>query len=162
MRCSQCGKDHDLLEPSFRRPDIVFALPPEERRRRIVRDSDDLCVLSGEDGNRWFVRCILPIPVHEYPDGTAWGFWAEVSERDFATIEKNWTTEDQSRLGPFDATIANETKTLPGTMGLKVLLKPTGPKTRPVLRFAEGSSHQLAVYAESGVPLHVATVWGQR
>lgn len=161
MKCTQCGKEHTLLEPSFRRPDVVFALPPEERRRRVVRESNDVCVLKGDAGTRWFLRCILPIPVHGYPDGTAWGFWAEVSADDFATIEKNWSAEDQGRLGPFHASIANEDKTLPGTLGLNVLLRPTGPDTRPVLRFADDVRHVLADYAVSGVSLHVATAWGQ-
>lgn len=47
MKCTQCGKEHTLLEPSFRRPDVVFALPPEERRRRVVRESNDVCVFEG-------------------------------------------------------------------------------------------------------------------
>lgn len=57
--CTICGTDCEELEPGFRRPDAVFAVPEEERAGR-VRDSDDLVSV---DDQAFFIRCVAPAPV---------------------------------------------------------------------------------------------------
>lgn len=63
MQCSICGETHpiDELELAYRRPDAAAILTEDERAQR-VRENADLCVIDGE---RFFVRAVLPLAVVE-------------------------------------------------------------------------------------------------
>jgi hypothetical protein len=162
MKCAQCGAEHnDLqLQPSFQRPDVVFALDPASRASLVLKESDDLCVMKDGTRLRCFVRCILPVRVHGYQPGTAWGFWVETGEAAFVEMVDTWQVEDQSHIRPFEAAIANQSRMYPGTLGLPVRLQPVSASARPRIHFKPGVNHPLAVHAEEGVSIHLASQWG--
>ena len=60
--CAQCGRVHNKSESelTFKRPDVIHALSEQERDRR--------CKFTNEtwtlDGERLFLRGLLPLPVH--------------------------------------------------------------------------------------------------
>ena len=88
MKCATCGDDHDLLDPTFRRPEAVVALAGNERANR-VKEGDDLCVIracADAEPHRCFVRCVLKVPLLDADGETAWGLWAEVEVTDFRRI----------------------------------------------------------------------------
>jgi len=87
----QCGDASTPLENNFHAPDDIFALgDAKEERAELRRDFASL------DGERFFVRCLLPIPVEHY--GT-WcvGMWIEVAKCDYARVWKAW---DDAELYP--------------------------------------------------------------
>lgn len=126
--CEQCGAEHPLevLELTFRRPDAIVALPAEQRALE-ARESDDLC--QTKEG-RWFVRGVLPLPVHERDLPYRIGLWVEVDE-------------------------ANAIPSLPATLGLAAALRLTGPTTRPDV-FVADPTHPLYGEQTAGIPFHRA------
>lgn len=163
MRCSTCGEEHDLLEPTFRRPEAVINLPAEERAAR-VKESDDLCAIWGKaDGerHRYFVRCVLKVDLLDAEGATAWGIWAEVAEVDFRLIVEKWSDPDQASLPPVEAVLANRVRDYPETIGLPAKLRLTGPTTRPQLTFGRSSVHPFATECENGVCVHRVMEWLQ-
>ncbi len=49
MKCTTCGAEHDLLDPSFSRPDVIFTMSADDKRGRVF-ENNDLCALRGEGG----------------------------------------------------------------------------------------------------------------
>ncbi len=94
-----------------------MSLTPSERSAR-VKESDDLCAIwgraEGED-HRYFVRCVLKVPLLDAPDETGWGIWADVGEVDFRRIVDTWSDPDQVSLPPMEAVLANRVPDYPET-----------------------------------------------
>jgi hypothetical protein len=151
MICEKCGEDHPLddMELTFRRPDEAARLTDEERSRR-VRENPDLCVIDGE---RFFVRAILPLPVESRDLAYAIGLWVEVSRDSFGRIYDLWDEEGQSDEPPFPATVANEIPIAAGSLGLAAQLQLTGPRTRP-RAFLEPAGHPLYLEQAHGTDAH--------
>src|SRR5688572_12832266 len=140
MKCPTCGEEHERLDPTFARPDVVFAMSARQKKGRVM-ENDDVCALRGEQGNpdRFFVRCTLPVRLLDAPGISSWGLWAEVTEEDSRVIWKAWNDPDQNRIPPMQARLANRIPGYPDTIGLPVLLKLTGPTTRPELSLTKDS-----------------------
>jgi len=160
MKCSTCGEEHALLEPAFTRPDVIFAMSAEQKKGRVL-ERDDICGLRGEEGSpgRYFVRCRLPVRLLDAPETSGWGVWAEVSEEDATTIWNAWDDPEQDRVPPMQARVANRIPGYPDTIDLPVLLKLTGPKSRPQLLLSPESLHPFATECLAGVCVHRVKDW---
>jgi hypothetical protein len=161
MKCATCGEDHDLLDPTFRRPEAVVTLASAERAAR-VKESDDLCAIwaaSEGESHRYFIRCVLKVALLDAEGQTAWGLWAEVAEADFRHIVEKWSDPQQASLPPVEALLANRVPDYPETLGLPATLRMTGPTTRPELAFDRLSIHPFAIECQNGVCTHRVMEW---
>ena len=160
MRCSTCGEEHDLLDPSFSRPDVIFAMSPEQKKDSVL-ENDDICALRSEGAgpNRYFVRCVLPVRLIDSPGTSCWGLWAEVSEEDSVVICNAWDDPEQSKIPPMQARVANRIPGYPDTIDLPVLLRLTGPTSRPELALMADSLHPFARECLAGVCVHRVKDW---
>lgn len=151
--CSQCGIEHpiDGLELSFKRPDVVAELTSEQRSNR-VQENSDLAVLDGE---RFFVRGVLPLPVVGGARPYNIGAWFEVDQRSFERIYVLWDEVGQANEPPFRASLANEIPLLPQNMGLAAELQLTGTFTRPTVRLLS-APHPLVREQLEGITAHRA------
>ena len=72
FRCDCCGRIH-AGSPSFayNRPFAYFIVPEDERDSRIEIDSDT-CAIDGES---FYIRTILEIPIHGADEPFTWGVW---------------------------------------------------------------------------------------
>jgi hypothetical protein len=158
LRCPDCGEDHGDLEPAFRRPDVIAALSATERRDH-AKESDDLCALRGDDGVRFFVRCVLRVRLVDVEDDTHWGLWAEIDGDDFQRILELWSDPVQATEPPKPGRIANRVRGYADTIGLPVLVRLTGPTSRPLLELPADSAHPFAVECLAGVKAHRVAEW---
>jgi hypothetical protein len=160
MKCSTCGEEHELLDPAFARPDVIFAMSADEKMGRVL-ERDDVCALRGDDGaaDRYFVRCTLPVRLLDAPGTSCWGLWAEVSEDDSKVIWDAWDDPEQDKLPPMRARIANRIPGYPDTIDLPVVLRLTGPKSRPELAVTRDSLHPFARECAAGVCTHRVVEW---
>lgn len=153
-RCSTCEREHEELEPGFRRPDAYFAVPKEERAARI-KESDDLVVI---DDRAFFMRCTAPIPVIGREPAYAWGFWVKVSKAHFEEYQRYFSDDPPLDHPGFAATLANQTRWLPPTLGLPVHVQLGRGATRPRLLLLD-DTHTLAVQQSKGVSAAVVHAW---
>jgi len=169
-KCAQCGEDHELVDPIFRRPEAYVVLEDDQREAH-ARADDDLCRIDLPNASpRLFVRCVLPVAVSDRDTGAshgpgpyggpgiAWGLWAEVDEADFARVLERWNDTDQANEPPFAATIANA---VPGydTCGLSAQVQLTGPTTRPDIVLSPASENTFARQCLAGIDQHLAHTW---
>lgn len=80
-RCPSCTETHEGFPAlAYSLPDPIYHLTEEEREARAVI-STDLCIL---DDARYFIRCVLSVPVEGYVEDFEYGPWVEVSGDDFS------------------------------------------------------------------------------
>jgi hypothetical protein len=84
---------------SWRAPDALTSVPSEERHLR-VKLSSDLCQID----ERYFVRCVLPIPLIFESNEFGWGLWVETEWNDF---ERYWKSDDRISESVVKGTLAN-------------------------------------------------------
>ncbi len=83
-------------------PDEVFALGPDRERRAVIGRA-----FVALDDARFFVRCLLPIPVEGYGNWSA-GVWIEVTKADFERVRAVWDDAEAYPALTFSGTIAND------------------------------------------------------
>jgi hypothetical protein len=157
--CAICGKPHPIadIELTFRRPDDYARIPSEERHVK-AQSTDDLCAIWGdtEDTHRYFVRCLLPLPVAEWSEAYALGVWVEVARVAFDRIRELWDEPEQAREPAIAATLANTVPFHAPTCGLPGLLRLSGPDTRP--QFAlDATDNSLFTEQNAGISAHRAS-----
>jgi len=158
--CSQCGVAHAVLDPAFRRPEAYVQL--ERRAQQHAKANDDLCsiALPGTPP-RFFVRGTLAVRVANWPDGVHWGLWAEISEPAFQHVLDTWSDPSASDEPPFVGTLANMIPSYPDTLGLPLVVRLTGPTTRPAFVFGEAAQHAFVDECRGGVTLHRVHEWNR-
>jgi hypothetical protein len=101
---------------------------------------DDFCCIRAGEGNevpRFFLRTILPVPLTDIGGNTQWGLWIKVAEADAKRAWDLWDAPDQAQEPPSQGFVANHIKGYPDTVGLPVVVRLTGPTTRPRSEFPE-------------------------
>ena len=153
VACPCCGKpvSTEDIELAFHRPDAIAALTQAEQEARCKQD-DDLCALDGE---RFFVRGTIPLPVAGSASTYAIGAWAEIAEADFRKILSLWIDENQAEEPAISGSLANDVPSTTNSAGCDLAIRLTGPTTRPHFFIADDA---CSIFSEqkSGIPLHRA------
>ena len=153
--CASCGKEHESLpEPSYQRPDGVWELT-DERKKRLVRGGSDLCTLSGDgpnDPTRHFIRGVIPFPVPEIEDTWAVGVWVEVSEENFRRYSDLYDT-DASNEPMFPGYVANALNGFDGLLGRDVMVRLGTETQRPTFWVSSDLDDELHRLQEGGIGL---------
>jgi hypothetical protein len=148
--CSCCGKVHEgLPDLSFDRPGYVAEVPEEEMKDR-VKLNEDLCIVDGE---HYFIRGVLKIPIHNYDQDLGFGVWVSQKKENFETYLNNYDTSD---IGPFFGWLSNEFR-FGGqpTTNLKTMAHFQGNGQRPLIELDE-SDHPLSLAQRNGISLDEA------
>lgn len=141
---AQCENMAVPLEHNFRMPDDVFALGDEQQSRASIRHN-----FVSLDGERFFVRCLLPVRVEGY--GT-WcvGMWVEVSKPDYERAWEAWDDPKHYEDLQFAGTVANSIATaldLPICVGAKVDVHVSDAEGIPMIR-ASGEETVVAILSK--------------
>ena len=148
FHCATCGQEHEDLSRDwgFSLPDEVWAIPEDERDAQASYD-DDLC----QWGDRFFIRCILPVPLTGEDDYFGWGVWAEVEAEVFERY-LDFYDADGREEPPHPAKLANRLAPYPGTtLGTRMLIQFQTSDEPPTLRLSEGDKSRLAQEQRDGI-----------
>jgi hypothetical protein len=149
-QCSTCGELHEgLPDIGMDYPDHYWDVPEGERAERVELTSDT-CIIDNKD---FFIRGVIEIPVHDYPENFGFGVWISQKKENFYTYLENF---DSSDIGPFFgwlcSNIAYYTKE---TLLLKTMAHFRGEGQRPNIEI-EPTNHPLAVDQREGISLEKA------
>lgn len=93
MKCEICGKEHDEL------PDIGSDAPYYWSKEAEASDTcsltEDLCIIEGEE---FFVRGVVEIPIQGTDDYFGWGVWVSLKKENFEIYREN---SNSRSVGPF-------------------------------------------------------------
>ena len=148
--CSQCGEVHeDLADVGIAQPDYYWGVPEVERRRRIELD-EDICILDGED---FFIRGVIEIPIHDYTQKFGFGVWVSQKKENFQTYREHF---DSSAIGPFFGWLSNQIIYYEAdTINLKTMVHFRGGGLRPIIEL-DFDEHPLSVAQRDGITLEEA------
>jgi len=150
FKCAACGEWHDELPMSFGAdaPYWYDVIAPEEREERAELSSDQ-CVIDGE---HYFVRGCLEIPVTDGAEPFSWGVWVSLSEKSFERMSELWETPGRENEPPHFGWLSTSLPCYPETLNLKthVHTRPVG--LRPLIEL-EPTEHPLAVEQRNGITM---------
>lgn len=153
FRCSQCEKVHEGLPAiAFDAPSPYNSMAPEERAAR-AKLNRDFCVIDGEE---YYVRAVLEIPIVGETETLEWGVWGSLSEQNFERYVATFDDLDQSKLGSFFSWFSSF---LPGynfPEPLRCSLIPQDNRQRPHVVFHPDDTHQLVLDKKNGISLERA------
>ena len=154
--CDVCGETHagETRDIRLGLPQAIFLLDEDERRSRAYVE-DDFAVLHGEDGDRFYVRALLELPVEGEDGYFGYGAWVEVSEEDVAALGELWRDEAGWRSEPFAGTLANELHPYAFTEGLPVQIRLRDVQLLPLVEL-DDSNHELVRAQRNGISTHRA------
>jgi hypothetical protein len=148
-KCSTCGEMHDgLPDIGFGKPDYWFDVPEAERDRR-CKLTPDTCEIDGE---YFFVRGVIQIPVHDYPQMFGFGVWVSLKKENFQTYLSNYNTAD---IGPFFGWLCNVIAPFPTSEQIKTGVYFQGNDLRPQI-VLEQTEYSLAMAQRDGITLDEA------
>ena len=103
------------------------------------------------DGERFWVKAVLPLPVHAAPEPLVFGVWVEVEPAQLETMSDAWnrgTIHERRYRGTLDMIVWPYRNAL----GLAVELEYGAPEDRP-LAHVLGAEHELALDQRDGITL---------
>jgi hypothetical protein len=158
FKCKSCDAWHEGM-PTFgdAAPLYYYSVPDGERAARCHLDTD-VCVVDGEF---FFVRGCLDIPVHGEEDEFSWGVWVSLSKSNFETFGRYRDVPKRSHIGPFFGWLSAELVPLyPSTENLKTRVHIRDDGIRPFIEL-EPTDHPLAVEQREGITVdRVAEIYG--
>ena len=131
-----CGDAAVPLEFGYGAPDEIFALTADQKSRATIHRS-----FATLDGNRFFIRGLLPIPVEGY-DRWCIGLWVEISHADFDACRAAWDDPERYTRLQFIGRIANDVESdaaLAVRRETEVTLHVPDAKVRPHIRSTPGA-----------------------
>ena len=157
FRCAHCDKVHTgLPDICFPVPDCMRTLPEVDFAERCLVN-DDICIL---DGHRYFIYCILEVPVQDHPDRFGWGVWCEVN---WVPFKRYWEVVNGSTHVHPPSTagrVANNLSHLPSTKGLKCDITFRRDDMRPQITLPP-SKHDMYRIQQNGLSVKQAITQAQ-
>ena len=156
FKCSRCNEWHEGM-PSFGAdaPLYYYDIPEAERAERCELTSDT-CIVDGE---HFFVRGCIEIPVHGENEPFVWGVWVSLSENNFEEFTSLFGVPVRDDHGPYFGWLSAYLKTYPDTENLKTHVHLRNDGVRPSIEL-EPTDHPLAVEQREGISVErVAEVY---
>jgi hypothetical protein len=150
--CPCCGERHaGLFDLACDKPDFWQGAEEKRSNSAVLTSSnvltEDFCILDGEN---FFVRCVLQLPITGTPEYFGYGVWATLSKKNFDIYLDTFDEGNQGHLGPWFGWFANRLAGYPDTLNLKCHLHPRDGRQRPCLEL-EPTDHPLALEQQRGI-----------
>lgn len=147
--CTCCGKRHQG-SPSFafRAPSPWLEQPAEIQARG--RLGSDLCHYQDEDGEHYFARAVLDIPIHGVADPFIWGVWVSLSRQSYRHYLAHYDDPDINT--PYFGWLCNYLPWYPDTYALATNVHPLDRDHRPCLTLHE-ADHELVHDFKQGISM---------
>jgi hypothetical protein len=147
--CSCCGKVHEG-SPSygFRAPDPYLQQSKEVQEAGSL--DPDLCRYTDEDGEHFFVRACLEVPIHGASEPFLWGVWVSLSQKNFDRYVTTYDHPDTSQS--YFGWLCNQLPYYEKTYSLKTSVHPREGRNRPLV-ILEKTDHPLSVDLHEGISI---------
>lgn len=148
--CSVCGERHDVLplKYSIKAPQAVLAIPPDQLQDRVVLTADQ-CVI---DGQQFYLRGRILIPVRGLDAPFVWGVWAEISPKAFLRTNDLWSTQGREQEPPCTGWLNNDLFLFGNTINLQLDVHTQPVGERPLFIISD-PSHPLAIQQSTGIAI---------
>ena len=147
FKCSGCGELHEGMPGFAADAPLQFYGVPEAERESRCELTADTCVI---DGNFFFARGCVEIPVVDEDEPFVWGVWVSLSEQNFQKFRDSLTKKKRSHIGPLFGWLSAAFLVYPLSENLKAMLHLRDNEIRPFVEL-EPTEHPLAVEQRNGI-----------
>ncbi|MFG6494747.1 DUF2199 domain-containing protein [Fictibacillus sp. UD] len=148
--CNCCGKYHDELPLNYGSPaPIYYEEATRRERKKRFEINDDLCVMDGE---HFFIRGCMEIPVIGSDEPFVWGVWVSLSEENFALTLEHWDDPESEKLEPMFGWLSTALPLYPDTINLKTYVHTRSVDLRPYIEL-EPTDHPLSIEQREGIKI---------
>jgi len=149
FHCHTCGAWHDELPFGYGTPAPAYWNEDVARDRR-SRLGEEQCVIEGE---HFFVRGRVCLPVEGVDERFEWGVWVSLSEESFLRMSERWEEQGREDELPMFGWLSSDLPTYePSTLNLAAMVYTQPVGTRPLIEL-EACSHPLSVEQREGITL---------
>jgi hypothetical protein len=150
FRCAICGQKHEgLPDLGMNAPDPYLDVPEDERAERTTF-TPDRCTVRDSDGEHYFVRGVILIPIQGREESLGLGVWVSQSRANYERYERN--EEMAPTFGWLVNRIAHYDES---TFLLRARVHFRGGDERPTIEL-EPTDHPLSVEQRNGITLERA------
>jgi hypothetical protein len=147
FKCGQCDNWHEgAPSAALQLPDPRLPLSPAERQSRMDYH-EDMIVL---DGQYFFIRACLKIPIENTEERFLWGLWVSVSKENFGRYLDR--LDEANPTGRYFSWLGNHLPGYPSVHSLKSMTQQQPDGNRPLVEL-EKSDHPLSVDFHQGISL---------
>ena len=147
--CNVCGAEHRDLPMCFGIEAPWRALVPESEFDKRVELNADQCVV---DGNTFFVRGHIEIPILGRSETVAFSVWSSLSEKSFIHMCERWHDADRGSDAPYFGWLCSPIHVYPSTIHLKLSVQSQPPGFVPLFT-VESSDHPLSQDQHNGITI---------
>jgi hypothetical protein len=148
--CSCCGKQHEGL------PNSYGYEKPWYWGDRDQQDSTRGCMLNGDyctiDGEYFFVRGCIEIPIIGSEEPLLWGVWSSLSKQNFDREVELAESSDRIHEPAYFGWLSTRLEIYPDTLNLKCNVHSRLPGQRPDIKL-EPANHPLAIEQSQGISM---------
>jgi hypothetical protein len=148
-RCQICEVVHTDLPLCFGIEAPWRAILPESEFKKRVTLTPDQCIV---DGNQFFIRGHIEIPIHDYPEPLAFSVWSSLSERSIRHMGERWESPDRASDPPYFGWLCSSIAYYPSTLHLKLAVQSRASGLTPLFTL-EPTDHPLAIDQHNGISI---------
>ncbi len=108
---------------------------------------DDLCIVDGE---YYFVRGLIYLPIIGTGEYFRWGVWGSLSKENFIKLVSSFDDADRAKFEPMFSWLSSQLDEYEDTLNLKMYAHIDDPGIRPSFEL-EPTDHQLSLEYHHGV-----------
>lgn len=123
-------------------------VPPEEYDKRVL-ENEDQCIVDGE---HYFIRGHIEIPVSGTEEVFIWSVWVSLSEQSFEHMSENWETESRENSDPYFGWLCTALPCYPETLHLKTSVQTQPVGCVPTIKL-ELTEHPLSQEQANGITM---------
>jgi hypothetical protein len=150
FQCERCGEHHAELPFSYGAefPDAYYQIPEAERPLR-WEGTDEV---GSIDGEHFFLRARIRIPVLDADAEFVWGVWVSQSRASMELLAENWDRPGREELEPTFGWLCTRLPLYPETLHLPTMVHQQPVGVRPLVELEE-TDHPLSVEQHRGITL---------
>jgi hypothetical protein len=149
--CTHCGEVHSgLPDIAFDAPLIWDELTDEERGASELEP--DTCEIHRDDGDYFYVRGILELPIVDFDDVLGFGVWSSLSATNFARFLELYDDPRRIDEPAYSSWFGNRLPGFPDTFNLPAWVEVRVADERPQVVLHDGA-HPLVRAQREGIDL---------
>ena len=148
-KCKICNCDLGEVPMCFGSDSpAAVIVPPEEFDERVAENADQ-CIVDGE---HYFVRGHIEIPVTGSNKIFIWSVWVSLSEASFEHMSEHWEADGRENCEPYFGWLLTSLPCYPETLHLKTSVQ-SQPVGQVPLISIEPTEHPLSIEQQSGITM---------
>jgi len=159
--CATCGQTHDELPAATFPAPLAWAQASEQEQADDFDLTTDTCIWRNDEGEHYFVRGVLELPLTDREGVLSFGVWTSLSRDSFFRYLPTFEEEneaDRIDMPPMFGWFSNSLPGYPETLNLKCTLHARTGGLRPLIELEE-TDHPLSVGQRAGIPFSEAVAY---